>query len=111
MRRSLTALSPTPRISRTVLASTTQPARRCSAPCWASTTPALDGVQSARRSGARSNDSAWSHEPEVEGPRHAPKRNDFRDTHTGDRGLVTESSPSWRSNVDSGTSFLFLEFG
>lgn len=32
--------------------------------------------------GARSNNSAWSHEPEVEGPQHARKRNDFRDTHS-----------------------------
>jgi transposase InsO family protein len=80
-RRSLTGCCLAPRISCTVLASTTQPVRRSRAPCRASTTLALDGVPNAKRSSARSNNSVWSNEPEVEGPRHAPKRNDFRDTH------------------------------
>ncbi len=64
-----------------MIAFTTQPARRSGGPCRASTTLVLDGVPNAKRSSARSNNSVWSHESEVEGPHHVPKRNDFRDTH------------------------------
>ena len=65
-----------------MIASTKQPARRKRTPCSQPTTPVLAGVPSARRSCARSNKWAWSHEPEARGLRHAPKRHDFRDTHS-----------------------------
>lgn len=69
------------RISSTVPASTTPPARRSDTSCRVSPTPALAGVPSAKRSSERLRNLDSFEEHEVDSPSHA-NRNDYRDTHT-----------------------------
>jgi hypothetical protein len=64
----------------------------------------LVGVPSARRCGARSNNSDWSHEPEVEGRHHARKRNDFRDTHNA-------AQHGWSTIGDLGAQLIGMSIG